>query len=263
MRWFTACLALVVALTQGVGCVSAIDRVSNGDRQLAYQNKSAAEKILDQATALQATLQSLGVPAPAAAIAAVDYIHQAALDIRVNSSQQIKNWGGEEAIQGKSEYSPEASAAARKAADDEHARMTKWALIWSGVSVAVGWGLKTIGASKIPLLGPVLAFLNKGQVQEHQLVQTLQAGADEARRKYDELAAAVRSRLSGTALEKLGDMIPTGDVLKERLEAELARKGLLELNTKLYEKNPLIPDTPATPPPVVVHVAAAPAPATG
>lgn len=261
MRWFTAALALVVALTVGVGCVSAHDRVVNGDRQLAWQNKLAARAIAGR---LQAIAMALApIPMPAETKAAVDedlvVAGRAAADVEANASQQIANWGGEQRIQDKKEYSPPASAAARQASAQEHADLAKRAAIWAGVGAVVAWGLKTIGASKIPFLGPVLALLNRGQIQEHQLVQTMQAAVDEARRKYDDLAASIRQRLDGTALEKVGGLIPTGDVLKERLEAELARKGLLTLNSQLYEKNPLIPDDPKE---ILVRADPAPPPAT-
>ncbi len=234
-----AAVFLLVALS---ACATSAETASNGDRQLAYQNRSAAEKILDQAAALRSTLALAGFDGASSSMIAVQFIAHAATDIRDNASTQIKNWGGEDAIKGKAEYSSDNSAAARKATDEEHARMTKWAAAIATGTAILG-ALVTGVASKIPVIGPFLGMLNFGEKQDAKLVNVLQAGADEARRKYDELADRLRRALPAEALERVEDLIPSGDVLKDRLIAELQRTGLLALNTKRYDANPLIPET--------------------
>lgn len=247
-----AAVFLLVALS---ACASSSETASNGDRQLSYQNRSAAEKILDQASGLTLTLQAAGFDGASAALIAVQFIAHAATDIRENSSTQIKNWGGEEAIKGKAEYSKLASEAARKAADEEHARMTKWAaVIATGTAIAAA--LVTGIGSKIPYIGPILGLLNFGQKKEAALTNTLQAGVAEGRAELDAMAARLRLALPAGALERVADLIPSGDVLVQRIETELQRKGLLAYNTAKYEANPLIPDDP---PPVVVATAPPPA----
>ena len=239
-----AAVFLLVALS---ACATSAETSSNGDRQLAYQNRSAAEKILDQAAGLRATLTLAGFDGASASLIAVEWIAHAATDIRDNSSTQIKNWGGDAAIKGKAEYSSDASAAARKAADDEHARMTKWAAVIATGTAILGAVVTGIG-SKIPVIGPFLGMLNFGEKKDAKLIDVLQAGADEARRKYDELADRLRKELPAEALERVAALIPNGDVLKDRLISELQRTGLLAFNTAKYEANPLIPDSPAPSP---------------
>lgn len=115
-----------------VSCASE-DMVTDGDRQISWQNYEAAMLV---SGAISLALGVSGIPETAAS--ALSAVAPAARDIVENSKQQIKNWGGEKRIKDPQPYSPEASRKARGQSEEEHKVSPFWAGVLSVGGVILG-----------------------------------------------------------------------------------------------------------------------------
>lgn len=213
MRWIlAACLAFVVA---GAGCASQ-DRATEGDRQLSDQNAKAA-KVIQTKTADPAII----VPAK---------------DIQANSEQQLQNWGPPKEPK---EYTPSNSKGAREKSGEEHKESPFWPIVGGIAGAALSWFLKSTGFGGIPFIGQAIAALSpklaNGANKNEGVAIGLQVALDLGRDKLDKLATDLRARLADKP--ELAAMIPDGHLLVDLVRNTLGDRGLLDANTRLYDRN--------------------------
>ena len=238
----TRYLPLAFALLASIGCAASEKTVTEGDKHLAHQNKSAAEKILENAATVQVALQAVGMSPSAAAHAAISYIQQAATDIAKNSQQQLVNWGG--APKDAKDYDQKESEKRRKESEEEHSRITWWAGVGTAIVATATLVAKQFGLGWLPLVGgwlkkkaPKLAV---GDTSKGAVTEGLMVAMDEGRVKLDDAITRLKDRLK-TLLPDAGDAIVDAikiPDLKEIVTKEMERRGVLPANTLLYEANP-------------------------
>ncbi|MGH9462442.1 MAG: hypothetical protein ACRD1X_14590 [Vicinamibacteria bacterium] len=244
-----AILLAAVLLAPPTAC-SPESTVVNGDRRVLWQTYSAARILNAAASRVGAAIIGLaGVPPTALQDLAL--IKMAGGDIEANAAQLVENFGGPDRIPDKKEYTAQVSKEARDDSKKDHEKLTWWHLAGGTALTILGWALKTTVAAKIPILGTLLGKLNGGVASE-KLNFGLQAVLDKARSEFDERAAALLPKVPESLRGIAEQLIPKGDDLKKMIEEELARRGLLEFNTKLYDKNPEIPEEAPT---IVVRAA--------
>lgn len=163
-------------------------QVSNGDGQLARQNEQAADlailkieegrkAVLEMSARTEKAKRAILADDPSAAVAAMDEVlamaggkgpadvfldSQGAVlaDIKKNSAQMLKGWGGPAAFKDLEPYSPAASAKARETQDQEHS--TPWYLrFWAKLTAAGALCLTLSGyvvkyGAKLPFVGQFL-----------------------------------------------------------------------------------------------------------
>lgn len=213
MRWILA--AWCAFIFMGAGCASQ-DRVTEGDRQLSDQNQKAA-KVIQAAT----TDPAVVVPAK---------------DIQANSEQQLENWGPPKE---RKEYTPANSKGAREKSGDDHKESPFWPIVTGLGSAALAWFLKSTGFGGIPFIGQAIAALSpklaNGANKNEGVAIGLQVALDLGRDKLDKLAADLRTKLADKP--ELAAMIPDGHFLVDLVRNTLGDRGLLDANTRLYDRN--------------------------
>lgn len=129
--WFiVSVVAITLFLLFGVGCSGSA--VYDSDRQLQEQNSEAAASVVQNGSVVMKNLDDLAAGAfatpptigsvdalakIAAARAALQLQQQAAADIKANSDQELKNWGGPKVSK---PYTPANSGQSRQQSDQEH-----------------------------------------------------------------------------------------------------------------------------------------------
>ena len=238
----TKYLPLALALVVSVGCAASEKTVTEGDKHLAHQNLSAAEKILEQALVIKHALEGVGVSSSSAALAAVTYIQQAATDIAKNSQRQLANWGG--APKDAVDYDEKESERRRKQSEDEHSRITWWTGVAATIGAAGVWAAKQFGLGWLPLVGgwlkkkaPALAL---GDTSKGAVTEGLMVAMDEGRVKLDDAITRLKDKLKSLlpdAGDAIVDAVQLPD-LKAIVVKEMERRGVLPANTLLYEASP-------------------------
>lgn len=213
MRWILAAFLLV--MFTGAGCASK-DRVTEGDRELSDQNAKAAKVIQGKTTD------------PAVVIPAKD--------IQANSEQQLENWGPPKEPK---PYSPAVSKETRDKAKEEHKESPFWPIVGGIAGAALSWFLKSTGFGGIPFIGQAIAALSpklaNGANKNEAVAVGLQVALDLGRDKLDKLAAELRVKLADKP--ELAALIPTGHMLVDLVRNTLGDRGLLDANTRLYDRN--------------------------
>lgn len=206
-------LASVVA---SIGCN--IVQATEGDRELADQNQKAAALIQKKTADL-----SITVPA---------------MDIELNSKQQLENWGPPKEPK---PYDPATSKAAREKAKEEHKDSIFWPVVGGIASAALSWFLKSTGFGGIPFIGQAIAALSpklaNGAAKNEGVAIGLQVAIDESRDELDKAAALLRAKLADKLTPEIADLIPDGGQLVDAVRRVLGDRGLLNANTALYAKN--------------------------
>lgn len=233
MRRFMAVVVFVMLVPFLTGCFASTSKntVTDGDRALAHQNEEAAKRIQADAT----------VP---------DKAKAAAKDIELNSAKQKENWGPPKDPARLQPYSPETSDEERKKSEAEH---KKQATTFGGMAFAIGAGLTLLGAAlrsgslgAIPFVGPIISKisprLGNGAAKNEAVLVSLQVAVDQGRDWLDKIQGYAIDKIQKSGLpdglkQELSAAIPSGDGLKEIIRKVMADKGLLDANSRIYDKN--------------------------
>lgn len=218
MRWWLATWTVFCML--GAGC-SSKNTVTEGDRQLSHQNVGAAKEIKKRT-------DNPAITAPAT-------------DIEINSGAQLEAWGPPEEP---APYSPAASKKSREQQKQEHEESPFWPIATGVLGTVLGMLARGTGLGGIPFIGGLISKLSpmlaNGVKKNEAVTMGLQVALDEGRdyldTNSDEIREAIRSGLPDN-LKSLADKIPDGKKLVEIVRRVLNDKGLLEANTKIYDKN--------------------------
>lgn len=213
MRWILA--AWVVLAFSGVAC-SSKDRVTEGDRQLSHQNVGAA-KVIQEKTSDPEVITP-------------------AKDIEANSAQQLENWGPAKEPK---PYSPAESQKTREKSKEEHKESPFWPVAMGVLGTVLGWASRATPLGNIPFLGQLISNLSprlaNGASKNEAVALGLQTALDVGRDELDKLSLRIKEQLADKPA--IAAMIPDGHLLVDIVRRVLADKGLLDANTRLYNKN--------------------------